>query len=308
MGFLVHVGDRRFEGFAQIRSEVAHQNGGTVFEYDVACLELTDNPPPDSDDVEHCEQRCRIEAAVEEPDSISTNVFENRSHRPGDGIVPTDVLRTGSGEYFLPQGQVDVPMVCRLDLDCVEPRALPLPRIAGIPNGCQILEVLTVNLENIGQVNGDKCHPVRNAGNGAHPCFAETVQPRPFSRERFVQWPRFLSESLRSVFGPRDVTHFAAASLADTYDTVLGELGLFGIEIGFSRNFLDKRLYLSDSIPHQTSPFVRSIAIVFLVKSTMHDGRKVLQFFGFSPLRHDVFTTCSAGRGWETPIRLTFFE
>jgi len=302
MGFLVYVRDRRFEGFAQTRSEVAHQNGGTVFEYDVACLKLTDNPSPDSDDVEHREQLRRVEAAVEEPDRISTNVSENRSHRSGNGIVPTDVLRTGSGEYFLPQRQVDVPVVCRLNLDCVEPRPLPLSWIAGIPNGGQILEVLTVNLENIGQVNGDERHPVCYAGNGAHPCLSETFQTRPFSRERLVQWPRFLSECLRSVFGSRDVTHFAAAGLTDTDDTVLGQRGLFGIKLSFLRDFLDKRLYLSDTIPHQTSPFVRSIAIVFFPKSTMRDGRKVLQFFGFSLLRHDALTTRSAAWGWETPI------
>ena len=141
----------------------------------------------------------------------------------------------------MPQGQVDMTMVGRLNLDCVEARSLPFSWIACIPNGGQIFEVLTVNLENIGQVNSDKRHPIRNAGNGAHPCLAKTVHARSFSRERFVQRARFLPESLPSVLGSRDVTHFAVAGLTDTDDTVFGHTALFNVELSFSRNFLDKR-------------------------------------------------------------------
>lgn len=92
MGLFVDIGDRGIERFAQACREVAHQYGDTVFEVDVAGLELSDDPAADTQCREEDVKVAGVKAAIEQPDGMLADVLEHGGHSAADDVVPAGVF------------------------------------------------------------------------------------------------------------------------------------------------------------------------------------------------------------------------
>jgi hypothetical protein len=194
----------------------------------------------------------------------------------------------------VPEREVAVPFVGGLDLHGVEAWEHALVAVAGVADDVEVVEGLAVGLRDVGRVDGDEGHPVRDLCYVAEPGVREVVELGALLREAVVERPRELPKLLVAADRPGDVADEAGLVPGDRGDDGRCEPGLLGVEVRELRRFLDKLPYSPESGTHQTPPFVCPIAIgVAQLLQLPGDGRR-RNFSSFSGPSERPFRSAQA--------------
>ena len=262
--------------------QAAHQDGAVVAEDDVPRLELT-NDPFDVEGVQDGVEVSGIHAAVEKPGRIVAGIGEHVEHGTADTVVPAAIVWMNGGEDLVPEGEISMFVVEGVDLDGVKSWPPALVPIASIADDVEEVELLSVELDNVGGVDGDEGHIARDFGDRIKPSRLKPIQIGAGIGKTVVERSDHLAQGLCAGERSRDVTDLTATGLADTENAVRCEGGLTRVHRSFSCQFLDKTTYSSDSSPHQAPPFVVQSRLEVIPNKQSQDYVRRRNFSAFSP-------------------------